>query len=192
VFRATCVLAFVWLCSVTAITTSAQGTGWSTREGDVRVQCPLTIGGSFEARTKMLTGTLQPGPTASDPLAGEMTVDLRMLDTGIELRNEHLRDTYLEVGKGPDFSQAVLSQIRLAGVDPARGGKGTFSGMLRLHGMERTVNGQAELRRTDAGVRVRASFGVSLKDFGIADPRYLGVGVRDNVTVQVTFDAKPS
>ena len=30
------------------------------------------------------------------------SVDLRTLDTGIGLRNAHLRDNYLEVSRGPD------------------------------------------------------------------------------------------
>lgn len=168
----------------------AQSGSWTVRDGDVRVLCPLTIGGSFEAKTKMLSGALRSPAAPADPWAGEIVVVLDGLDTGISLRNQHLRDNYLEVGRGPEFSRAVLAEIRLAGITAdVPSGKGTFTATLRLHGMERPVKGQVELRRSGAGVRVRASFPLVIEQFGIAKPRYLGVGVKDEVTVQVSFDS---
>ena len=162
---------------------------FTVRGGDVRVLCPLTIGGSFEAKTRMLNGTIRPGAAAPDPWTGELAVELSSLDTGIELRNQHLREKYLEVGKGPDYSNAVLKDLHVEGIDPSTpNGKGTFSGTLRLHGTERQVKGNIEVRRSGSGLRARASFPVMLEEFAIAKPRYLGVGVADQVTVRVTFD----
>jgi len=166
----------------------AQAAAWDVKNGDVRVQCPLTIGGSFEAKTRMFSGAVRAGATPAEPLSGELVVELGALDTGIGLRNQHLRDNYLEVGRGPEFARAVLKEIRLKGLDPMAGGKGTFTGTLRLHGVEKAVSGQAEIRRSGTGLRIRASFPVVLRDFGIAEPRYLGVGVKDEVTVQVSFE----
>lgn len=182
-------VACVGVSSILHEATMAQGRGWTVRAGDVRVACPLTIGGSFDARTRMVSGSLQVSASTTDPLAGEIIVELGELDTGIGLRNQHLRDNYLEVGKGPEFARAVLSHVRMNGLNAAAPeGKGTFSGTLRLHGAERPVAGQVEVRKAGAGLRVRASFPVSIKDFGIAEPRYLGVGVKDQVTVQVNLE----
>jgi len=165
----------------------AQASAWTVRSGDVRVRCPLTIGGSFDARTKAIEGTLR--VTAPDaPLDGTISVDLGTLDTGIALRNQHLRDNYLEVDRGPEFARAVMSAVRLSGMDlGSPQGRGTFEAMLSLHGVTRAVRGQVEIRRAGQGLRIQASFPVALKDYGIAEPRYLGVGVRDEVSVQVTF-----
>jgi polyisoprenoid-binding protein YceI len=166
----------------------AQSGGWTLRNGDVRVRCPLTIGGSFDARTRSLEGTLR-GAAAGEPLEGTLIVDLGDLDTGIALRNEHLRNNYLEVGRGPEFARAVMSAVRVSGMDvSAPRGRGTFDAMLALHGVTRAVRGQVEIRRAGQARRVQASFPVVLKEFGIAEPRYLGVGVRDEVTVQVSFE----
>lgn len=152
--------------------------------------CPLTVGGSFEASTTAVTGEYQFAASATEPGAGAFAVDLASLDTGIGLRNQHLRDTYLEVGKGEGYARAVLSQIRLTGVDgTGPSGKGRFSGLFALHGVERPVEGTVEVRRNGGGVRTRATFSVVLATFGIAAPRYLGVGVKDTVTVQVQLDA---
>ena len=164
---------------------------WRIERGDVSVKCPMTIGGSFDAKTTALTGTISiAGASALD---GSLAVDLRTLDTGISLRNDHLREKYLEVDKGAGFDKAVLSDITLNGLK-AEGpdGKGTFSASLTLHGVKKTVSGPAEVRKAGAGSRVKASFPVNLPDYNIAEPRYLGVGVKDTVQVDVTFTTTQS
>jgi hypothetical protein len=51
------------------------------------------------------------------------------------------------------------------------------------------VSGSAEVRKAGSGVRVKASFPVNLPDYNIPEPRYLGVGVKNTVQVDVTFTA---
>lgn len=161
---------------------------WRVEQGEVRVVCPMTIGGSFDATTTSLRGTLRGGAGGTRTLDGSLAVDLRTLDTGIGLRNEHLRENYLEVEKGPQFEMATLSAIGLGGLDPnAPEGRGTFTGSLTLHGVTQPVTGQVEVRQTGAGLRVKASFPVALMAYGIPKPRYLGIGVKDTVVVEVAF-----
>jgi hypothetical protein len=163
---------------------------WRISEGDVRVVCPLTVGGSFDARTTAISGTLAPG---ADGLAGSIAVDLRTLDTGIGLRNAHMRDRYLEVQRGDGFERAVLSELRLAAPGVVfTGGKTAFTATLLVHGVSRPVNGLAQLTPRGAAMRVQASFPLSLTEFDIPSPRYLGVGVRDRVTVHISLVAAPS
>jgi hypothetical protein len=119
-------------------------------------------------------------------------VDLASLDTGIGLRNEHMKKNYLEVGRGQGFDHAVLSRIRLGDADPQGiQGKTPFTGTFLLHGTTQPVSGQATIRRDGKDVRVEASFPVSVAAFGIEKPQYLGVGVRDQVTVNVSLTASP-
>ena len=163
---------------------------WNLTSGNVRVRCRLTVGGSFDAATSAISGTLrQTGPKAS--YAGTLRVDLVPLDTGIELRNNHLRETYLEVARGERFRHAAMTGIELAVPLPpdAARHQTPFSGTLSLHGVERAIAGKAELSRRDGRLRVQAAFSLSLKVFDIPPPRYLGVGVRDEVGILVTFDA---
>lgn len=161
---------------------------WRVEQGEVRVICPMTIGGSFDATTTALSGTLAAGAGGTRTLDGSLAVDLRTLDTGIGLRNDHLRGNYLEVEKGPQFGTATLSAIGLGGLDPsAPAGRGTFTGSLTLHGVTQPVTGQVEVRQTGAGLQVRASFPVALMAYGIRKPRYLGIGVKDTVEVEVAF-----
>ena len=115
-------------------------------------------------------------------------MDLRTLDSGIGLRNQHLRENYLEVSRGFGFDTATLSQINLNGLDPdAPEGKGSFTGSLTLHGVTKSVTGAIDVRQAGGGLRVSASFPVELANYSIRTPRYLGVGVRDTVQVEVAF-----
>src|SRR6476646_11230357 len=91
---------------------------WRVEHGDVRVICPMTIGGAFDAKTTAISGSVTVRAGRSRTFDGSLSVDLRTLDTGIGLRNEHLREKYLEVDKGPEFETATLSEIDLIGVDP--------------------------------------------------------------------------
>jgi polyisoprenoid-binding protein YceI len=164
---------------------------WQAADGEIAVLCPVTVGGSFEARTKAIAGRLALDQTQPGTLSGELHVDLQTLDTGISLRNTHLRENYLEVGKGDGFDRAVLSAIVVSGADLASGsGKGTFKGVLALHGQRKPVGGEVRLTPAGGHVKVDATFPVQLPEFGIAKPRYLGVGVRDQVQVRVRFVAK--
>ena len=161
--------------------------------GEVRVLCPLTVGGSFEAMTSSLSGTLAVAALHPAVLQGDLTVDLSRLDTGIALRNAHLRDKYLEVGKGGEFAAAVLSDMRLDKVETATfHGQTPFTGMLLLHGTRKPVSGQADIRFEGSDVRVAASFLVHIDDYGIAPPRYLGVGVKNEVQVKVSLLITPA
>ena len=163
---------------------------WHVGQAAVNVKCPMTIGGSFDAKTTALTGTLTTSGARPGAVDGSLAVDLRTLDTGISLRNDHLREKYLEVDKAAGYDTAVLSDIDLKGLNAdAPDGKGSFSGTLSLHGVKKPVAGTVEVRQVGDGRRVRASFPVNLADYSIPEPRYLGVGVKNTVQIDVTFTA---
>lgn len=172
---------------------SARGAeSWSIAAGEVRVRCRMTVGGSFDAVTSSVSGTLRRETPDIGSYTGEILVDLATLDTGIALRNQHLRTTYLDTERGPGFRHAVLSGVALADRPPERDGRHEtrFSGTLMLHGVRRTVAGEAELRPQDGRMQVEARFSLSLDAFDIPPPRYLGIGVRDVIEITVRFDAE--
>jgi polyisoprenoid-binding protein YceI len=166
---------------------------WRITTGSITVVCPLTIGGRFEATSTAIDGTVRVDSDGSSALTGSLSVDLSTLDTGIELRNTHLRERYLEVGRGEGYDRAVLTEIALDGGPAATfSGRTRFRGVLTVHGVSRPVTGDARLESTPSGTRVEASFPVHLPAFEIAKPRYLGVGVKDDVEVRVSFEAARS
>jgi len=180
--------------AVAAIVLSSSATFAAAEErlhvagGDLTIVCPLTVGGSFEARTKALSGEVGPAPQQAGEIGGALLVKLDTLETGIGLRDRHLRETYLEVGKGSGYDVATLENIQLENAD----GKGAFHATLLLHGQKRPVSGTSTLRRRgDGTTHVDAEFPLKVSDFEIPKPTYLGVGVRDEIQVKVAFNASP-
>lgn len=171
--------------SVTAATGNDAVT-YRVAKGEVVIVCPLTVGGSFEAKTEALTGEVT--PRAGETGLGSLQVDLGTLETGIGLRDRHMREKYLEVQKGPEYAMSTLEDIHVERLN----GKTTIKGMLRLHGERREVTGEAEIRQENGGVRVEAQFPVRVSEFQIPKPTYLGVGVRDEILVKVSLTAAPS
>ena len=137
----------------------AEAPSWRIERGDVQILVPLRPGGAFTATAPSLSGTLTVAQAAPALLGGEISLDLATIDTGIGLRNQHLRENYLEVAKGKGFDRAVLSEIQLKDADgEAFEGRTAFTGTLLLHGVKRPVEGKADVRRDGAGRRVRAEF----------------------------------
>ena len=143
--------------------------------------------------TTAATGTLAVESVKPARLGGEVAVDMRTIDTGISLRNEHLRDKYLETAKGEGYDKAVLSGIVLADADSEGfAGSSPFTATLLLHGVKHEVTGKAEIRPEGAGRRVRAEFPLNLTDFGVSPPEYLGVGVGSRLLVKVNTLVVPA
>jgi len=179
------------ILALAGATIVAAGT-FPVSQADVRVMCPMTIGGTFAAKTTALSGSLTAGTNRSPVFDGSLAVDLRTLGTGISLRDEHLRETYLEVDRAPGYDKAILSEIDLKGLNPdAPEGKGSFTGSLLLHGVKKTVTGSVDVHKAGDGLKVKASFPVNLSDYNIAEPRYLGVGVKNTVQIEVIFTSTP-
>ena len=182
----TSIALITWLI-VSPARAQSSGRAWTVSTGDVRITCPMTVGGSFEAKSSALTGGLSVDPESAI-LTGELSVDLKTLDTGISLRNQHMLDKYLEVTKSEAFETAVLSNIDVGSLaSGGTEGRSPFTALLRLHGKTQPVTGQTTMSRRESSVRVEASFPIRISDYGIADPRYLGVGVKNEVVVRVVF-----
>jgi hypothetical protein len=162
---------------------------WRVGQGDVRVICPMTIGGSFEAKTAALSGSVITRANGSRRwTAASRWISARSIPGSVCATNIFARK-YLEVNKGTGFDTATLSAIDLTGLSPvAPEGKGSFTGLLTVHGVAKTVTGAVDVRRAGGGLRVKASFRLDLSDYGIAKPRYLGIGVTNTVQVEVAFD----
>ncbi|HEV7501917.1 MAG TPA: YceI family protein, partial [Vicinamibacteria bacterium] len=172
---------------------AAERPTWRMEKGDVRVTVPLKPGGAFEATSSALAGTLALDVAKPAHLAGEVALDLSTIDTGIALRNQHLRENYLEVAKGAGYDKAVLSDIHLADADgEAFAGSSAFTGTMLLHGVKHEVAGRVEVRPEGSGRHVRVEFPLNLTDFGVAPPEYLGVGVGSKLLVKVQLTAVPS
>lgn len=138
----------------------------------LEVDVALSPAGSFKAETNQVKGeAVQKGGKVA---ARGISVDLRTIETGISLRDKHLKER-LMVDKYPE---ALLVQ--------AIGENGKGKAQLKLKGMQLTVNGTYSI----SDKFLTAKFKIHLPDLKIQDVRYMGVGVEDDVTVSITVPIK--
>ena len=124
-----------------------------------------------------------------DGARGSIAFDLESLETGIALRDRHLKENYLQTARYPKATLA-LSSIDLKPLPASASYKNAslpFEGVLSLHGAERPVGGEAKLTREGSKVSAAASFTIDIREFGIDVPSYLGITVAEKVQVKVSF-----
>lgn len=185
--------------SLAGVSPAVSLAGAATQGGRVIVLDSASGTVSFEAigRPSMLkikgTGKALKGSLkiAGSKVSGSCSFDLDSLETGLSMRDKHMKEKYLEVAK---FPQATLTLTDLQLSDSAQKDsfikeKIPFKGLMKLHGVEKAVEGSAEVSRGATGYTVVATFPVKTPDFSIATPTFAGITVADNVTITVEFAA---
>lgn len=120
-------------------------------------------------------------------VSGQAVFDLNSLDTGIGLRNSHMKEKYLEVGKHPKAIFEIVS-IKLPNPMPADfDGKAAFTGKLTLRGITKEVKGTAQLKRSGNELSGEVEFATTVKSYNIDLPSFAGVTMADEVNVKVEF-----
>jgi polyisoprenoid-binding protein YceI len=142
----------------------------------------LKIRGKLAA--KQVSGQLE---SKAGTVSGTILVKLEGFDTGISLRNQHMKENYLHTAKFPE-AKLILDPIAVGtGTDGVVNWSGDFSGKLSVHGVERPVKGTAKLNHQDAKWSGEFQFGFELSDHAIDIPSYLGVTVSKSVKVEASF-----
>ena len=118
--------------------------------------------------------------------AVKIIVPLANLKTGIDLRDKHMREKYLEVQKHPD---AVLEVPWSAITLPEEGKSlsGKAKGKMTLHGKTKDVTFSYTVKRTGATYAATGSVPLNIKEFDINIPSYLGVTVKPDIDTNVAF-----
>jgi hypothetical protein len=142
----------------------------------VKLSFKLSPVGSFDATSPAVKGKLV---SKGGKITGQnLSLPLKSLTTGMQLRDTHMRDKYLEVGKYPE---AVLVSAE------GSGGKG--KGTLKIRGVTKEVQGTYKML---SPTQIKAEFPFKLSDFKVTGVKHLGVGVKDEAiaTVIAPVEAK--
>lgn len=118
-----------------------------------------------------------------------VVVPLAGLQTGISLRDRHMREKYLEVEKYPE---AVL-ELPWSGVKlPADGQttEGTAPGKMSIHGQTRDVQVKYRISRSGNRYQVTGNVPLNITDYGIEKPSYFGISVQPDIDTSATFTAE--
>lgn len=138
----------------------------------VEMKVKLTPVGSFVIEAPRVEGKVE--RKADSLVARNIKLDLRHVSTGIELRDQHVRE-HFKVDKDP---YAVL----VKGV--GKGGK--FMGDLKIAGHTQRVSGTY----SEKDSLVEFVFKVKNSDFKLAKANYMGVGVNDVIEVKAQILVK--
>lgn len=121
---------------------------------------------------------------------GSFEFDLDSLKTGIDLRDSHMKEKYLQTAQFKDAKLTIDSLSLPAGWDPNKPALADqpFEGKLLLHGVEKPVKGTFKVEGGNAAqLPVAAEFQIKLTDYAIDIPSYAGIKVADDVKVQVAM-----
>jgi len=119
-----------------------------------------------------------------------IAVALANLDTGIALRNKHMRDKYLEVAKFPRAELVIArSDLKLpTEASPGAQAQGTAPASMTMHGTTKPVTVTFSVKRAaGTSFEVEGTTKVDMKEFGIDVPSYLGVTVKPGVDIAARF-----
>jgi polyisoprenoid-binding protein YceI len=147
---------------------------------------------TFTGRTSNVTGALNFDP-ATRKGSGKIVIDVATIDTGIALRNEHMRgEGWMNSAKFPTI---VFETTR---VERQSGDNYKVTGKLTLHGITKTVSTTARVRYRAAGpetkqagfegdvLQISSKFNIKLSDYGITVPANIKSKVSNEVTLGIS------
>jgi len=163
----------------------------SANEVSFTSRAPLV---KFTGRTDKVIGAITGNPNDLSHAKGEFKVDLTSLDTGIGLRNEHMKN-FLEASKYPFAVLKIKSVKGPRRLKPNQPANVTILGDMSLHGQTRTVSFPAEVTylpeqnaqfRAGNWIQVSSEFKLKMTDYGVQLPSMiLGPKVSDQVTIAI-------
>jgi len=145
----------------------------------------------FDGRTSKVTGSITADPTAPSQASVEVSIDLASLDTGNNLRNQHLRERYLHTPKFPNATFKSVSVTAPATIAVSQPADIRITGDFSLHGVTKRLTIPVRVTLlADGRIHAIANFDVRLPDFGIDVPSNVFVTVDNAVRVRLDVFAR--
>ncbi|HWO58099.1 MAG TPA: YceI family protein [bacterium] len=144
---------------------------------------------SFSGKAKTFTAEFEVDPAQLRRTRGKVTVDLRTLDTGIDLRNKHMRENHLHTDSFPNAVYAIDSVATAADGATVT----TVYGRMTIHGQTRAMTVPASVAETGdgTGYRLQSEFPLKITDFGIPRPEFLFLKLAEEVRIVVDLVIVP-
>lgn len=142
-------------------------------ENKVSILVTLSPAGSFQAVSSKLKGNVvkKDGSFSAD----KITVSIESFKTGIELRDEHF---WKHLNPSKKHERAVLTELKTSG------NKG--QGILEVNGVKKNI----AFNFTEKDGMLFTKLNLKASDFKLSKASYMGVGVEDTVTVEVSLKYK--
>ncbi len=146
----------------------------------------------FDGKTGGVSGTIVADPSTPSGAQVELSVDLASLDTANRLRNQHMRERYLQTGTFPSATFKSVSITAPSPIAPNQPSDISVTGDFSLHGVTKRLTIPVKVTLlADGRIHAISTFKVRMPDFGISVPKNLVVTVDDAVTIRLDVFAKP-
>lgn len=141
----------------------------------------------FEGVTNKIDGYILP-PDEKNLYNSEVyfEVDLNSIDTGIGLRNRHMREDYLHTDKYPYTSfKGLINEVK-------KKSEKEFdikaSGDISIHGVTRKITVSGTITFVPNGINVTSNFSVKLSDFKIKVPEVMFLKISEEIKLILDFN----
>jgi polyisoprenoid-binding protein YceI len=171
----------VFAASLLLAATALAGLG-KTGEGYAAFKGVGPAGFKIEGKTKSVD-------LKDDGKALTVVVNLRDLETGISLRDNHMREKYLEVEKYPEAT-LVVPAAQVAWPEDGKSTEGTAKGTFTVHGVSKEISFKYKIGNAGGTYTVEGEAPVNFKDHGVNVPSYMGITVKPDITIVSKFSAK--
>ncbi len=120
-------------------------------------------------------------------VSGHADFILEGLQTGIELRDKHMKEKYLEILQFPKAS-LVLDKMAIPQTfwQESVSLELPFHGNLTLHNKTQPVEGKVQIEKKANKLTIEAEFSLKISDYAIAQAGFMGVTLANEVKVLVT------
>lgn len=140
---------------------------------------------SFEGVTNKIDGYLL---KKTDDLKGAeiyFEVDLSSVDTGIGLRNRHMREDYLHTDK----YQFTKFDGKITEVNPKGGNlyEVKAKGKMFIHGVTKDKTVSATINIANNTMRIETDFTVKLTDYKIKIPEFMFLKINEEIALELEF-----
>lgn len=117
-------------------------------------------------------------------------VDLESLDTGIGLRNRHMRENYLETDEYRYASyKGKLTNVAM-NPDSLYAYSIISEGIFSVHGVDKNIKVMSKVYMADSGYKVTSEFEIKLSDYDIEIPSLMFMKIDETIQIFLDFHLK--
>lgn len=117
-----------------------------------------------------------------------ITVGMKSIETGIDLRDEHMCNEFAKCDEFPSATLVVPKASIQWGAAVGERKTGTVQGQFTAHGVTKPVSVEYSTQKSKTGFRVTGKFNFDISQHGVAIPSYLGVTVDAKMRAEATLD----
>jgi polyisoprenoid-binding protein YceI len=159
----------------------------ATTGSEVTFNAKIT-GSSFVARTEAVSGTVDYDEAAGLVKTATLVVKADSFRTGMDTRDEHTRDRYLEAARFPE----VKFELKDAKVSSRPGSEATVTGTMTIKGVKKSVQVKLAIAGAASAPLVTATFPLNVTEFGIPQPKFAVVKMDPVIQVTAKIVFKPA